>query len=105
MAGADLPVEPMRRMLVPTEPFAEFPHTAPMIIDMSNGFHFRPESLGFLLAWNDPEETPGYKTDFDPASNAGLCTSCHQNDGLKLSAAPLTGSPPSVPLTLVAPSQ
>lgn len=67
MAGLDLPVEPLRRMLVPTEPFDQFPHTAPMIIDMSNGFHFRPEALGFLLAWNDPEETPGYKTDFDPA--------------------------------------
>ncbi len=67
MAGIDLPVEPLRRMLVPTEPFDQFPHTAPMIIDMSNGFHFRPESRGFLLAWNDPEETPGYKTDFDPA--------------------------------------
>ena len=67
LAGIDMPVEPLRRMLVPTEPFAEYPHTAPMTIDMSNGFHFRPESLGFLLAWNDPEETPGFKTDFDPA--------------------------------------
>ena len=67
MVGIDLPVEPLRRMLVPTEPFDQFPHTAPMIIDMSNGFHFRPEGLGFLLAWNDPEETTGYKTDFDPA--------------------------------------
>ncbi len=67
MAGIDLPVEPLRRMLVPTEPFDQFPHSAPMIIDMSTGFHFRPESLGFLLAWNDPEETTGYKTDFDPA--------------------------------------
>jgi sarcosine oxidase subunit beta len=67
MVGVDLPVEPLRRMLVPTEPFDQFPHSAPMIIDMSNGFHFRPEGLGFLLAWNDPEETPGYKTDFDPA--------------------------------------
>jgi sarcosine oxidase subunit beta len=66
LAGVDLPVEPLRRMLVPTEPFDQFPHTAPMIIDMSNGFHFRPESLGFLLAWNDPEETPGFKTDFEP---------------------------------------
>jgi sarcosine oxidase subunit beta len=65
MVGIDLPVEPLRRMLVPTEPFDRFPHTAPMIIDMSTGFHFRPESRGFLLAWNDPEETPGYKTDFD----------------------------------------
>jgi sarcosine oxidase subunit beta len=67
MVNLDLPVEPLRRMLIPTEPFDQFPHTAPMIIDMSNGFHFRPEALGFLLAWNDPEETPGYKTDFEPA--------------------------------------
>jgi sarcosine oxidase subunit beta len=67
MAGINLPVEPLRRMLVPTEPFDQFPHTAPMIIDMSNGFHFRPEALGFLLAWNDPEETPGYKMDFQPS--------------------------------------
>ncbi len=64
--GIDLPVEPLRRMLVPTEPFEEYPHSAPMTIDMSNGFHFRPESLGFLMAWNDPEETPGYKMDFEP---------------------------------------
>ncbi len=67
MVGVTLPIAPLRRMLVPTEPFDQFPHTAPMIVDMSNGFHFRPESRGFLLAWNDPEETPGYKTDFDPA--------------------------------------
>jgi len=66
MVGIQLPVQPLRRMLVPTEPFDRFPHTAPMIIDMSNGFHFRPESRGFLLAWNDPEETPGYKLDFEP---------------------------------------
>lgn len=66
MVGISLPVEPLRRMLVPTEPFDQFPHTAPMIVDMSNGFHFRPEARGFLMAWNDPEETPGYKTDFEP---------------------------------------
>jgi sarcosine oxidase subunit beta len=65
--GIDLPVAPLRRMLVPSEPFDQFPHTAPMIVDMSNGFHFRPEALGFLLAWNDPEETPGFKTEFDAA--------------------------------------
>jgi sarcosine oxidase subunit beta len=65
--GIDLPVEPLRRMLVPSEPFADFPHTSPMVIDMSTGFHFRPEGRGFLLAWNDPGETPGYKTDFEPS--------------------------------------
>jgi glycine/D-amino acid oxidase-like deaminating enzyme len=66
MVNVDLPVSPLRRMLIPTEPFDAFPHTAPMIIDMSNGFHFRPEALGFLLAWNDPEENSfGYNIDFD----------------------------------------
>lgn len=67
MAGVDLPVEPLRRMLVPSEPFDDFPHSSPMVIDMSNGFHFRPEGRGFLLAWNDPDETPGFKTDFEPS--------------------------------------
>ena len=67
MAGLDLPVEPLRRMLVPTEPFDKVSHAAPMTIDMSTGFHFRPEGLGLLMAWADPEETPGYKTNFDRA--------------------------------------
>src|SRR6516225_8944576 len=67
LAGIELPVEPLRRMLVPSEPFDGFPHSSPMVVDMSNGFHFRPEGRGFLLAWNDPDETSGYNTDFDPA--------------------------------------
>jgi glycine/D-amino acid oxidase-like deaminating enzyme len=65
MAGAQLPVEPLRRQLVPTEPFDQLPKRFPMVIDMSTGFHFRREGKGILLAWNDPEETPGFKTDFE----------------------------------------
>ena len=65
MAGTELPVEPLRRQLVPTEPFAELPQRFPMVIDMSTGFHFRREGKGILLAWNDPQETPGFKTEFD----------------------------------------
>ncbi len=67
LAGIGLPVEPLRRMLVPTEPFDKIAQTSPMVIDMATGFHFRPEGLGLLMAWNDPEETPGFKTNFDPA--------------------------------------
>ena len=66
LAGAELPVEPLRRQLVPTEPFDGLPKRFPMVIDMSTGFHFRREGKGILLAWNDPEETPGFKTEFDP---------------------------------------
>ena len=67
LAGVDLPVTPLRRMLVPTEPFDRVSHQSPMVVDMATGFHYRPEGLGLLLAWNDPEETPGFKTNFDPA--------------------------------------
>jgi sarcosine oxidase subunit beta len=67
MAGAELPVEPLRRQLVPTEPFDGLPQRFPMVIDMSTGFHFRREGKGILLAWNDPEERFGFKTDFDPS--------------------------------------
>jgi sarcosine oxidase subunit beta len=66
MADAELPVEPLRRQLVPTEPFDQLPKRFPMVIDMSTGFHFRREGKGILLAWNDPQETPGFKTEFDP---------------------------------------
>jgi sarcosine oxidase subunit beta len=73
-AGIDLPVEPLRRMLVPTEPFDKISEKAPMTVDMATGFHFRPEGRGLLLAWNDPEETTGYNTNFDPAFVEKLLT-------------------------------
>jgi len=66
LAGVDLPLQPLRRQLVPTEPFDALPQRFPMVIDMSTGFHFRREGKGILLAWNDPDETPGFKTEFDP---------------------------------------
>ena len=48
MAELDLPVEPLRRMLVPTEPFDKIAHSAPMTVDMSTGFHFRPGRPGII---------------------------------------------------------
>lgn len=65
LAGVDLPVQPLRRMLVPTEPFDKVSHEAPMTVDLGTGWHFRPEGLGFLFAWNDPSETPGFKSEVD----------------------------------------
>ena len=67
MAGVDLPVVPLRRMLVPTEPFDGIPEHCPMVIDMASGFHFRREGLGLLLAWPHEDETPGFHTNFDHA--------------------------------------
>lgn len=66
-AGVGLPIYPLRRMLVPTEPFPGLPHPLPMVIDMSTGFHFRPEGIGLLMAWNDKTEQSSFATSFDPA--------------------------------------
>jgi sarcosine oxidase, subunit beta len=67
LAGVDLPIEPLRRMLVPTEKFDKVSQKSPMVIDMATGFHYRPEGLGILMAWADMSETPGFNTNFDPA--------------------------------------
>jgi sarcosine oxidase, subunit beta len=67
LAGAELPVQPLRRMLVPTEPFPGLPERLPMMIDMSTGWHFRQEGLGLIMAWAHPNEQSAFRTDFDPA--------------------------------------
>jgi sarcosine oxidase subunit beta len=65
LAAVDVPVEPLRRQIVKTEPFEQLSSRLPMVIDMSTGFHFRPEGSSYLLAWPDPDETYGFRTDFD----------------------------------------
>ena len=66
-AGVTVPVTPLRRMLLPTEPFPGIPERCPMVIDMATGVHFRPEGRGLLFAWNDPDEQPCREPVFDPA--------------------------------------
>jgi sarcosine oxidase subunit beta len=72
LANIDIPVEPLRRQIVRAVPSGGLPADAPMVIDAATGFHFRPDPQadspeGVLLAYPDPEETVGFKTDFDPA--------------------------------------
>lgn len=66
MAGARLPVTPLRRQIVKTQRCDFLPAKFPMLIDMSTGFHFRREGDAILMAWPDDEETPGFKTAFTP---------------------------------------
>jgi sarcosine oxidase, subunit beta len=69
LAGVEIPVSPLRRQLVSTKPLAAMPSRFPMVIDLSDGFHFRPDSQaavpGLLLAWPDEDETPGFRTEFE----------------------------------------
>lgn len=66
LAGAELPVQPLRRQIVKTQRCDFLPAKFPMLIDMSNGFHFRREGDSILMAWPDDEETYGFRTAFTP---------------------------------------
>ncbi len=67
LLGIDLPVKPVRRMLVMTEDFAEIPEAIPMTIDIDTGFIMRKESGRVLMGWSDPDEPPGFNLAFDPS--------------------------------------
>jgi sarcosine oxidase, subunit beta len=66
MAGAELPVQPLRRQIVKTQRCDFLPARFPMLIDMSTGFHFRREGDAILLAWADEEEPYGFQSAFTP---------------------------------------
>jgi sarcosine oxidase subunit beta len=62
-AGVDLPVTPLRRQVLVTEPVPGLdPHT-PFTIDFDTSFYFHGEGRGLLLGMSDPDETPGFRLD------------------------------------------
>jgi sarcosine oxidase, subunit beta len=59
--GVDLPVTPLRRQILVTEPVPDLdPHT-PFTIDFDTSFYFHGEGRGLLLGMSDPEEAPGFE--------------------------------------------
>ncbi len=60
-AGVDLPVTPLRRQVLVTEPVPGLdPHT-PFTIDFATSFYFHREGQGLLMGMSDPDETPGFR--------------------------------------------
>lgn len=69
-AGIDLPVKPLRRQIVWARSKTELPTGLPMVIDLSDGFHFRPAKNSrheMLFAYPDPDEPVSHITDFAPS--------------------------------------
>lgn len=78
-AGVDLPVAPQRRQIVWAQAVQPLPSDMPMVIDMKDGFHFRPakefhhgaghtqDPNAVLFAWPDPDEPSSFSTEFDDA--------------------------------------
>jgi sarcosine oxidase, subunit beta len=59
-AGVDLPVTPLRRQILVTEPVPGLAPDTPFTIDFESSFYFHGEGEGLLLGMSDPDETPGF---------------------------------------------
>jgi len=64
-AGLDIPIDPVRRCVYVTRPFAGMPEHIPMVIDFDTGFYFRREGAGLIIGMRNPEEPPGLGTAVD----------------------------------------
>ena len=60
MVGLDLPVTPLRRQILFTEPMDRLPAQIPMTIDFESSFYFHREGPGLLMGMSDPDEKPGF---------------------------------------------
>ncbi|MFI5283132.1 MAG: NAD(P)/FAD-dependent oxidoreductase [Candidatus Dormibacterales bacterium] len=65
MAGLQIPVEPYRRHVVVTAPFAGITRTTPMTVDFRTSFYFHPEGDGLLMGMSDRADPPGFDTEVD----------------------------------------
>lgn len=71
-AGVDLPVTPLRRQVLITEPISGLDRRMPFTIDFGTTLYFHREGPGLLLGMSDPDETPGFKLDRSDAWLPGL---------------------------------
>ena len=64
-AGVDLPVTPLRRQVLLTEPLPWVPDRTPFTIDFATSLYLHGEGHGagrrLLLGMSDPEEEPGFR--------------------------------------------
>ncbi len=63
MVGVDLPVTPLRRQILFTEPLADLPPRLPMTIDFGTSFYFHREGPGLLMGMSWPGERPGFSVE------------------------------------------
>jgi len=67
MAGVPLPVTPVRRQVMFTEPMPALPAVVPFTIDFTTSFYFHREGRGLLLGMSDPAQEPGFHLDYSDA--------------------------------------
>ncbi len=61
LIGIHLPVEPVRRQIVTTEPMPGLDPRTPFTIDFATSLYFHSEGPGLLIGMSDPDEQPGFE--------------------------------------------
>ena len=76
MVGTPLPVTPLRRQIVFTEPMPDLAEVVPFTIDFATTYYFHREGRGLLLGMSDPDQEPGfhlaYSDDWLPRLGAAI---------------------------------
>lgn len=65
MAGVDVPVQPLRRIIYVTDAFDEISYQLPMVIDFHTGFYFRREGPGLIMGMANDDEPYGFNLNMD----------------------------------------
>ena len=60
MVGVALPVTPLRRQILFTEPMPDLPPDLPFTIDFASSFYFHREGPGLLMGMSHAGEAPGF---------------------------------------------
>jgi sarcosine oxidase subunit beta len=63
--GVDLPIRPLARQLLETEPLEGLPDELPMVIEAESGFHFRRRDDSLRIAMTDAEPRWGFEETVD----------------------------------------
>lgn len=91
-AGVRLPVEPLRRQIVVSEPIPDVPEV-PMTIDAASTFYFHREGPGMLMGMSWTGEAPG----FDDAPDDGWLPTSTRRSRSGRPAWPTSASPTAGP--------
>lgn len=65
MAGAPLPIVPLRRQMFTTTPLPEVPADFPFVIDFAKSLYFHREGEGLLIGMSNQNEKPGFDQNVD----------------------------------------
>jgi sarcosine oxidase subunit beta len=65
LAGANIPIVPLRRQIAVTGPLPQVPPDFPFVIDFDQSLYFHPEGDGLLTGMSNPHEEIGFDQSVD----------------------------------------